>query len=112
MMSIEKFKEELFSKLYYARKLQQDKLISIGRELFSDSVGDIRVYMDSEMQHLVTLLPYSFSYVGCESTADHLTFLDIIPDIKESEREVEVTNYYYDCEKKCVCSFLTILKNN
>ena len=110
MMTIDKFKEELFVKLYHARKLRPKRLIQIGRELFSENVGDIRVYMDTEMLHLVTLYPYCFSYVGCESTADQLAFLDIMPDIKETEHEVELTNYYYDCERRSIGSLLTILK--
>lgn len=110
MMKIEKFKEELFEKLFNVRKTVHDRMFIIDYELFSEDVGDMRVYMDSEMQHLVTLSPYGFSYVGCESTAHELAFLDIVPDIKESVHEVELTNYYYDCEKRRVCTLVTILK--
>ncbi len=110
MMKIEKFKEELFEKLFNVRKMVHDRLFVIDNGLFSEDVCDMRVYMDSQMQHLVTLSPYSFSYVSCESTAHGLAFLDIVPDIKDSDHEVELTNYYYDCEKKRVCTFVTILK--
>lgn len=109
-MAIEKFKEELFGKLYNVRKMPHDRLIVIGRDQFSEVEGDVRVYMDSEMQHLVTLYPYSFSYVISESNADQLVFLDIVPDIKDSEKEVELTNYYYDSDKHRVCTFVKIIK--
>lgn len=108
-MTKEEFKKELFSLLFFARKMQTERLFTITRDNLSRPVVDIRVYMDSEMQHLVTLYPYSFSYVSCESTPDQLVFIDIVPDVKENEKEVELTNYYYDCEKKSIGSFITIL---
>lgn len=108
-MTIEKFKQELFALLYNARKMKTERLIAISKDKFSLPVADIRVYMDSKMQHLVTLYPYSFSYVSCESTPDQLAFIDIVPDVKENEKEVELTNYYYDCEKKSIGMFITTL---
>lgn len=109
MMTIEKFKEELFEKLFNVRKMHHDRLFVVGKDKFSSNVDDIRVFMDSEMQHLITLSPYSFSYVISASDADHLAFLDIVPDIRESEHEVEWTNYFYDSEKRRVCTFVTIV---
>lgn len=110
MMTVEKFEEKLFCKLYNVRKIAHDRLFVIGKDYFYVGEGDIRVFMDSNMQHLVTLYPYNFSYVNCESDADHLVFLDILPVIKESEHEVEMTNFYYDCDNKRVCSFLSVIK--
>lgn len=108
-MTIEEFKQELFALLYNARKMKTERLFTISKDKFSVPVADIRVYMDSEMQYLVTLYPYSFSYVSSESTPDQLTFIDIVPDVKENEKEVELTNYYYDCEKKSIGMFITTL---
>ena len=109
MMTIEDFKQELFTLLYHARKMKTERLFAISKDKFSVPVADVRAYMDSEMQHLVTFYPYSFSYVSCEATPDQLVFIDIVPDVKENEKEVELTNYFYDCEKKRVNTFITIL---
>lgn len=109
MIKPEKFKEELFEKLINARKILNNRLFVIEKSLFSGIDCDIRLYMDSEMQHLVTLDPYYFSYVSCESTTDQLAFLDIVPDVKDTGKEVELTNYYYDCEKRRVCTFIKVI---
>lgn len=109
MIKPEKFKEELFEKLINARKILNNRLFVIEKSLFSGIDCDIRLYMDSEMQHLVTLYPYYFSYVSCESTSDKLVFLDFVPEVKDTDKEEEWTCYYYDCDKRQVCTFIKVI---
>lgn len=110
MLTIEEFKVELFQKLLEARKAEHDRLFVIPKEKFSKDIPDIRVFMDSEMQRLVTVYPYQFSYVMCESDADKLAFLDIIPDIKDESGVITQTYYLYDCDSHKVVSFINIVK--
>ena len=110
MMSIENFRIELFQKLLAARCAPHERLFFITRDLFSGDTGDIRVYMDSEMQHLVNLYPYQVAYVSCESNPNQLTFIDIIPELKEEGGNIIQTFYFYDCEQHKVSSFVNIVK--
>ena len=105
-MRVNDFKTELFQKLLEARKSEHDRLFCIPKTLFSGIIDDIRVYMDTEMQRLVTVNPYQVSYVMCESDADKLVFLDIIPDIKEEGGEIIQTYYLYDCDNHQVVKFI------
>ncbi len=110
MMQIDEFKKELFQKLLEARKVEHDRLFSIPKTIFSGEISDIRTYMDTELQHLVTVYPYQVSYVMCESDAAKLVFLDIIPDIKEIDGVIIQTYYLYDCDNHKVTSFVNMVK--
>lgn len=80
MMSIEQFKIELFQKLFAARSIEHERLFYIPKTFFSEETGDIRAYMDSEMQHLVNAYPYRVAYVSCESDDRNLAFIDMQSD--------------------------------
>ena len=110
MMAIEDFKKELFAKLLAARIIEHERLFFIPKDLFSGTIADIRVYMDSEMQNLVTIPPYRVSYVSCESSVDQLAFIDITPDLKEENGIITQTFYYYDCDNHKVSCFINLVK--
>lgn len=110
MMSIEDFKKELFDKLLAARTIEHNRLFYIPKDLFSGTIVDIRVYMDSEMQKLVNVHPYCVSYVSCESNDSRLAFIDIIPDLKEDNGIITQTYYYYDCDNHRVSCFINLVK--
>ena len=110
MMKIEKFREELFAKLLAARTRKHPRLISIGRELFSEPIEDMTVYMDTELRQLVTVYPYRVSYVSCESDKDHLVFIDIIPEVRDVNGIIEQRFYLYDCEHHQITSFVQFIE--
>lgn len=110
MLTIEAFRTELFQKLLAARIIEHERVFYIPKSLFSDEINDIRVFMDSEMQHLVNVYPYRVAYISCESDKDNLAFIDIIPDINEVNGVIMQTFYYYDCESHTVTSFVNLVK--
>ena len=109
-MSPEDFKNELFRLLYESRKSEHPRLFRIERKQFSAPIADIRAYMDSELQALVLLKPYCFHYVICESDADHLTFLDIVPEEIVVGNKVERVNFVYDCDTRSVKQLITVVR--
>ncbi len=110
-MTIEEFRLELFQKLLAARTIEHERVFYIPKSLFSGVIPDIRVYMDSELQHLVNAYPYRVAYISCESDKDNLAFIDIIPEIKEINGVIMQTYYLYDCDNHKVTSFVNMVKS-
>ncbi len=111
MMPIEQFREELFQKLFAARSIEHERLFYISKKNFSGETGDIRAYMDSEMQHFVNAYPYRVAYVSCESDESNLAFIDIVPDLKDVGGTIMQTFYFYDCDNHKISSFVNMVKS-
>ena len=96
-MSIETFKTNLL-KAISEKDIERGTgvIVSISKEELNEADIDIRIYMDTEMQQLVTKEPYAVSYIPSISTSQELKFID-----RTFGRDVSGNDIYYsyDSEK-------------
>ncbi len=105
---LEQFKKELFvalGKVSWTQPRGQGEMVRIGRDLLTQQVPDLRVFMDTEMKGLVTVNPYRVIFVSCISDKDNLVFLDITPRMVKTLNSIDIISYYYDCDSQMVVPF-------
>ncbi len=103
MHIIDQFKQELFTALEnvpWTQPRGQGEMIRIDRNLLTVQVPDLRVFMDTQMQGLVTVHPYHAEYVSCASDNNNLVFLDITPYKEVTQNSIDIISYYYDSDTK------------
>lgn len=98
-MSIETFRENLLKAISEKEKDIErgiGAMFGISKEDLNEVDIDLRTYMDTEMQRLVTEEPYAVSYIPSISTSQELKFIDRTFGRDESGNYIY---YSYNSEK-------------